>query len=180
MIMNELMDKQEMITGLVEDAIQEHIDDSDNYTRENTLKRVNEYQIKQYVKTALKYEGLTHEEGNSYYKTLCSSFKLLGIYGKGNRYDSESLNILRDNLKVSLSSVLDNKDTLFVNNTYFFTCVNGSLVMVEGLIIKNATIGHMFTDTNRPNEKLTIETLKEIKSMTDKPINTGEQQTTSK
>jgi len=180
------------INKMAKTEVLEYQEDADNLSKLGKLNRVNEYHIKQLVKVGVKYQGV--KDAKLYYQALCLEFNKVGLYGKGNRYNSPSLDQVRSKLNVALESVIDNEDCIFTNNTYFFTCSSGAVVMVEGVIIKQATVGHMFTDTNNPNDKLTIdernlskkgrsrkltiEALKEIKAMTDKPRVKAEQVTT--
>lgn len=159
---------QEIITNFAHNESLDYRDDTENYsTTTGKIIRVNERFIKSIVKTTIKYKVIDKQESNLLYDALCIEFNKIGAYGKGNKFSSISLDKVRAKTHVFLNSVISEKDVIFTNNTYFFICQGGKIAKCEGLIIKQASIGDMFTDTNRSNDKLTLETLKEIKAISE-------------
>ena len=179
-LINEVVedDRETVISNLATQEAKDYIKSSLNYTKlTNKLIRVTERELNALTTTFIKFKVIEAKEYNMMYESLCHSFNKVGVYGKGSKFSSPSLDILRSKTNVFLSSLKDEKDVIFTNNTYFFKC-GESVVKCEGLIIKQAKVGDMFTDTGRANDKLTLEALNEVKAMTEIPLNTGEQATT--
>ena len=88
---------------------------------------------------------------------LQDEFNDIGLHGKNEIYQSTSLNKIRKATDKACEGVNNAPDVIEHNGNYFFQCLNNKVgcVAKTKLIVKGATAGDFFQDSEKPSRKLT-------------------------
>ena len=155
-----------MFNEIAKQEVKEYQENDINLDSKGNVIKPTQKGVKQMVITICKYNpdiDNTDENKSKLVIQLINEFTEVGLYGRGEIYVSPSLTKVRSNTDTSCESVKDSKDVVLIDNKYYFNCFNDKVGVVAKtkLIVKGATAGDLYPDSEQPNSKLTWNDIKE-------------------
>tara|TARA_Y100001938_G_scaffold150834_1_gene243711 strand:- start:2618 stop:3190 length:573 start_codon:yes stop_codon:yes gene_type:complete len=135
----------------------------------DNLKNVSPTIIKERLAGVVMCGLIDKEESLNWLSYTLEEFRLINLYGKGDKYQSDELTDIREKIETIFSAYKEGaKNVIFKDNKFYFKC-NGKKVGVVNttkLVINGAKCGDLFAgSTDRPNDLLTWEEVKEVKEI---------------
>ena len=138
-----------MFDKLTKKNVESYKNNKKNLDLKGKLKNVTGLQINQITINALDFNAITEDQVKDFESELQTAFKNSGLYGQGNQINSNELEEVRKQIKITLESLVNNKTLFFRDNVYHNVTNSGKIAVIEcNVIVKHLTKGQLYHNTD--------------------------------